>query len=200
MAHAASVFGALVEMMILPDHKAVFVSTPRSGTHTMYKLLAEQYGGQRYGDFHAVCKPSHCAGWLVFTTCRNPFTRAVSIWWWGTRQTRESNRDRIIRGAGGDGFEAFCKWLISPMFRPWYATQPQVHWHNRFRPSLVLRLENLAEDLQKLPFYTGGEIPHECRSEHPGAAQVMTPAAEEMILKWADDDFKRFGYGKSYLP
>ena len=178
-------------MMILRPHEAVIVSTPRAGTHTMY-AVAGRHGGQRFGEFHETAVPSEAAGWRRITTCRNPYTRALSIWEWATviRQRRQETVASIV----GADFTACTRWLLTRQSRRWYAAWPQVAWHARFGPHDVLRLERLAEGLALLPWYDGGPVPRECRGKHPPLSAVLTDDARLNILAWAEADFAAYGY------
>ena len=73
-------------MIISEKNNYVFVSTPKTGSHTMFKILQEQYDGVRYGpsngyNFHEWVTPVQYKNYFHFSTVRNPYTRFVALWW-----------------------------------------------------------------------------------------------------------------------
>jgi len=83
-------------MILLPDDHAVYISHPRCGSHTMFAVLKKYYGGLFFtGDgYHSRILPESVAGWYVFSTCRNPYSLAVSIWRATTSTGSDFQRER----------------------------------------------------------------------------------------------------------
>ncbi|MCY4014505.1 MAG: sulfotransferase family 2 domain-containing protein [Gammaproteobacteria bacterium] len=66
-------------MIISPSHKFVYIGIPRTASKSMNEWLMRHYGGIWYGghhDYHGI--PEDARSFLVFTTVRNPYDRAVS--------------------------------------------------------------------------------------------------------------------------
>lgn len=173
-----------------------YVSTMKCATNTLYKLLVEQYQGQRVGDFH--CRDLRHAppGSFLFSVCRNPYLRAVSIWW--STCMRGHDRYGLRRACGnGDDFETFITWVASLPQRP-PIVQNQAEWQAGIPFDRVLRLESLREEFESLPFVQGTvqgfpEL-NTTLNNRLHARHYLTPAAVEAVRRWAAVDFERFGY------
>lgn len=192
-------------MILLPDHHAVFISTPKVATHSMYQYLIEHYGGHHKGGltqtpYHPRVIPAEARNWMRFTNVRNPFTRAVSTWYSFSRKNK--NRDEIVATWGGNTFLHFCKWLLArdPNVLPYGAFETQTAWHEqnaRTADLHFLRLEHLTEDFAQLPFAgTPPPIPYkhvrqheygEWRDQYNGETKLL-------IAEFAEDDFSQYGY------
>lgn len=191
--------------MPLPDHAAIFVSTAKAGTNTMYAVLSKHYGGRLSGGFHATQLPARAS--CVFTTCRNPYTRALSGWSSLTQRPGSKGKsgqlvyESIKRRQNPDDFDLFCEaladgWIASPI------AEPQHRWHDKFHPDTVLHLENLADEFRALPFSTGAPeawpVQNDSRAHY--TLDRLTPRAIDAIRRWAGPDFERFGYDPDDIP
>lgn len=183
-------------MVISRSLNYTFITTPKCGTNTLFSILIERYEGVRVGDFH--CRDLHYAppGSFIFTICRNPFTRAVSIWW--STCMRGHDRYGLRRACGnGDDFETFITWVAGLESRP-ITIQNQTEWQRDIRFDRILRLESLKSEFESLPFVHGPienfpELNTTVYNRMP-ARHYLTPPAVEAIKKWARPDFERFGY------
>jgi len=196
-------------MMIGPD--IVFVSTPKAGTTTMYQYLRKHWQAERYGAFHETRVPADVRDRPVVTTCRDPYTRAVSMWW------HTCHRGKRGGLAQYDNMELATFLRLLPALQLKWCIE-QVEWHDRFRPTHVLRLEHLQEDFDALPFVLFGAPPivPRNRSEYLGDTHdidyeswtdvlppplakrprrdYMTDEAAALVREHFAEDFERYGY------
>lgn len=182
-------------MIVDIDRKWVFVSTPKCATNTMYAVLP-QYNGQRVGGFHQRDK-----GILVntfsFTICRNPYDRAVSIWW-STCHPHEkeykSKRDYRAYLKDPTNFEEFILWFISHK-GPFIS---QTGWLKGLNINRYLRMEDLKKEFLTLPFINKPPkewpIENQTRNIRKHYSEYMTPKAIAAVQKWAVGDFEKLGY------
>ena len=187
-------------MILMPTQRAVFVSTPKCATNTMFYLLQEYYGGERRAPhFHNRDVPPECRDWFIFSIVRNPYSRAVSIWW---RTVMDQTAKRIFAHApGGEDLATFIRWLAT---KPLEASHrrlcfSQTEWLEPVKPTRVLRLEHLRRELQSLPFWDEGvstvKLPRRNMCHGRGDWQrYMTPEAIAAVEDWAGADFDTFGY------
>lgn len=186
----------------MPEHKAIFVSVPKCGTRTMYtKVLPQHYGGQRFGGHHETRVPDHARDWFTFTIVRDPYQRAVSLWWSTTQRAKEKTRDRYgfrKNVPEPDSLESFMRYLVEHKPCVMSLGPNQVQHLQGVRLDRVLRLENLDEDFKRLPFYSGRPNPlpvvNETVSERQHWATYMTGDVVQLIEEWAFEDFLRFEY------
>lgn len=184
-------------MVILPEHKAVFVSTPKCATNTMYRVLTgPPFNGIRQGPhFHNRDVPTECRDWFTFSIVRDPYSRAVSIWW---RTIHDTTARRIFRDSAPHDLAGFVRWLTA---RPLEAKSrrlcdSQSEWLRPVRLDRTLALEGLFLGLLTLPFWRAGvDVPHsnQCKGR-PDWVQYMTDDAVAAINEWANEDFYTFGY------
>ncbi len=187
-------------MIIGPDY--VFISVPKAGTHTMYWILKKHFGGkQRKGAYHQKNVPKASRKKFLFTTVRNPYARAVSAWISLTKTPRY--KKAWIRVAGGPDFESFLR-LISTK-RPKsrvsgaIAPIPMHEWIGGIKFDKILKLENLAEEMQTLPFVKDQEfrVPNLLRrTKKDEYEKFLNKKTIPLINTWAKSDFKDYGYKK----
>ena len=83
-------------MIISPSHRFVYVGIPRTASKSMNEWLMRHHGGIWYGGHHDYRPiPDGARSFLVFTTVRNPYDRAVSGYFgrhWGDRPRRADDR------------------------------------------------------------------------------------------------------------
>lgn len=199
-------------MIVSDEHKFVYVSTPKSGTHTMFRYLEEEWEGVRQdGAFHRLQVPPECREYFVFTTVRNPFPRAVSCWW--HLLFRDPYRTLWRPRIGTFDFVEFCRFLVAgeiPSVRGDVVCMSQHEWLLRVRPAAVLHLETLEAEFLRLPFVTAAgveavNIPRRRSnderaeiSDYGNWREIMTDPAADLIRQWACGDFEQFGYSRDW--
>lgn len=68
-------------MRIHKGREVTFVSIPKCATHSFYAVLSEKNGWQHVGGWHNAEVPDYARKFRVYMPLRNPYDRAVSIWW-----------------------------------------------------------------------------------------------------------------------
>jgi len=185
-------------MMISEQYRAVFLSMPKAGTHSMYYFLNEAYKFVRYAKrgptvdlsanpYHWYVIPDEFKAFMRFTTCRNPFARAVGAWW----TTRGGEM-----GAPAE-FKDHVRWAITA--RPGYgAFQKQSYYLDLCEPGYILRCESLDADFAVLPFCNGAtpEIPrvHSFAHERQPWPLYYDHATADVVREYYAEDFERLGY------
>lgn len=202
-------------MRVSTKYRFVFISTPKAGTHTIYQILKQHYPeGLKEGGFHSVKVPAAYRSFPRWTVVRNPFSRAVSLWW-STCRCHPEDRYRARRGCGAaDDFPRFVQWMLSlehrtriqqPLF------QSQADWLDPVQPIQALHLEQLEEELREQPWWKPAIVLPQLNTtdekvadqEREEGSSIHRPPWEEMcadeavredIIKWAGRDFDLFGY------
>ncbi len=191
--------------MILLKGKWLFVSTMKCATNTLYKALQEQVEGAEWfsegkSQFHGL--PTKRRAPIHWTTCRNPYDRAVSIW--HSTCVRESNRHRYqaaphIVDMGGDPlcFADFVEHILlaRPQLHNKYLWLNQSCWQDRFLHDLVLPVESLTSSIEE-ELGIKLDLPYENVSEGREVWQeyYKDEGLRRIVRWWAGDDFKRYGY------
>ena len=193
-------------MVISKSLKYAFVSTMKCGTNSMYEFLVKEHKGSRHGDFHCRDKSFFTPEWFTFTTVRDPYSRAVSIWWSTCKRHKMIMTDRYkfrrkckYNNLDPNKFVDFMKWVVSvPVNKRQGLIQTQSQWHKDLDYDKVLKIENLASDFNELPFVKTktmimprinstfkDRLPHD---------DYLDKEVKKLIVEWAKDDFDRFDY------
>ena len=193
----------------------VFVSTPKACTHTIYKILKKYYSdGLLEAGFHNNRIVDGYQEYFRWTVVRNPFSRAISIWWSACRLAHLDQYKFRARSDAQYDFPKFVKWMANvsqnerdkePLLRN------QSDWLEPVQPINFVHMEMLEQELEHLPFWKKG-IEINClnttdekittQSELEGI-NIDRPSLMEFykdqetidsIVKWAQPDFEQFGY------
>jgi len=203
-------------MIILPKHKAVYISHQRCGSHTMFDVLCAKYDGYHCMDdgYHGRVVPVEYRDWFWFSTCRNPYSLAVSIW-----RATAANLDDLAYSeqwcfaalARDRSFTEFTKVLIRLdwSWKPTWQLDPtgismsQTEWFEPVHENLkaVLQIESLSNAVTHLPFWQEGvEVGHAKNRTDEGQPAWQTyyedPEAVANVQRWAGQDFEIFGYDR----
>jgi hypothetical protein len=174
----------------------------------MYDVLPS-YGGVRVGGFHDRRVPKHAAGWMKLGIVRDPYDRALSIWW--ATQFSKGNKDiiaSVTRTQGEYNFKAFCLWMSGKFTRGrhgihgarWGLFRPMHEWYKKVRITHWLHTESLEAEFNALPFVEAPvKLPYvntsaEKKKGRPTLEDAMTPDIQAIIEEWAGEDFETFGY------
>jgi len=200
------------------EHRFVFISMTKVCTHTIYAIMDKHFP-YRAIAFHGNEIPPEIQDFYRWTCCRNPYTRAVSLWWSACRLHPPDIYGFRAGCGASDDFEQFIEWLshtTADERRPVPLWQNQSEWIAPCDPiHTVVHVENLEEELKKLYFWNPIiEVPHLNTTQDKIVAQsveegrqihrhhwreLYTPKAKEAVLRWAGCDFDRFGYDREDL-
>lgn len=193
-------------MIISTKHKYVFISTPKTGTHTMFNLLINQFDGQRVvtNGFHSTKIPNeiNIDEYTIFTTVRNPYDRFVALWY-SILYVREDYIQSWSQYLSDKSLESFAIFINNQDFiqnkskvRLAQLVIPQYKWVS-FMPkkTIILHLENLNQEFHELSFVNKKcSIPHNLKREHESWDRLKNSKVTDLINKWAEYDFQLFGY------
>ena len=194
-------------------HKFVYISTPKVATFTIGEILKTHYSrGLEDCGLHINQIPTSCAEYFRWTICRNPYTRAVSLWWSGCRLHPPDIYGFRKGCSATDNFAQFIDWLSRTKLEDRHELmRNQTDWLRPCQPITAIHIESLAESIKMLPFWKQNIIlPHMNTTEEKIIAQssiegtmITRPHwkelykdnnAKESVLRWASEDFITFGY------
>jgi len=192
-------------MIINHDRRWLIITPPKTASTTLRKMFLDQRNSKEACCFsgyqHDATVPAGCHDYAVFATVRNPYERAVSLWWhrmWDMCKEdgigRAGNRRKFPRDILDEyPFSQFVGWITNtetPFF-----SWPCIRWF-RFLPSYsILRVESLSSDLRRVNLMRAGDaVPHENRTNHGPARSYYTADVQDAIWRLFRDDFQAFDY------
>lgn len=196
-------------MIISEKHKYVFISTPKCGTHTMFKLLTTYFDGKRIktNGFHSTIIPKHINvdEYTIFTTVRNPYDRLVALWH-SILYVRDDYINSWSRYVPDKSLESFSKLLANNQgnvnkikARMSELVTPQYLWvKNMPATTIYLHIENINEEFNRLNLASNIQynIPHELKRSHVLWSDVKNDNLVRLANMWAGNDFDVFNYQK----
>jgi len=203
-------------MIIMNRHRMVFVGTPKAACNAMYVWLERNLGGLRE-SFHRRDVPEEAQDYWRWTVVRNPYSRAVSMWWTVTGQggAKEYPATESLRREEGDtSLPAFLRWVLRRAEGGYVAEGlpdgwlgPQAFWLQPAEPlDVFLRLERLEMEMamvfmrfgtwQNSPTIPPIERLNETQMQYGPWENHMTGEVVELVDAWAAEDFERFGYAR----
>ncbi len=178
-------------MIIGPDY--VFISTPKCATHTMYDVLQKDFGGKRLKPYHRREVPDEHKDKFRFTAVRNPYSRAVCMWWIMTNSKFYSEPyHKTVRRKNLINYLNWVRVPSNQVRRMKILTWTQCQWH----PNDIefIKLESLQEDFDALPFVNKKIILPRHLKRTPEVLNVLNAETRALIREWCAEDFRRFDY------
>jgi len=185
-------------MIISHKYKLVFITTPKSGSHTGFKLM-EDYFGAAGGFNHSTKIPAGLKDYSSFTFVRNPYERFCALYHacvtnhykaWVPKSARKTKL-------------SYAKWYASMAKKNCYVrsdlTSSQSYWHKNSRIKNYIQIEKAEEIFDSLYPELNIQMPHELRREHFTWEDVKTDNLIHYINIWAGDDFKLYGYERENI-
>jgi len=191
-------------------NKLIGVSIPKSGSHTMFKLMEESFGAVKHGSFHGVEAPENCIDYSAFAFVRNPYERAVSIYHMlanpgnGSDLMRLINHEYYKQEVKDLEFETFCAWLGNcPEESMVYEASTSQYDHLRDSNITTIHtikiddkpLRELNKFLTNAGLFSIYKLPEENFGNHNYyELSYHTQRCWDLINEWAKKDFKEYKY------
>ena len=192
-------------MIVSHKHRYVFVSTPKAATNSMYSWLKTYWAGEHVpGLFHGREIPPECEGYFTFTCCRNPYSRAVSIW-----NSTIKARHAFRLALGEISLPDFLRWAM----KPGHGRDEALCWNQATwlapvadRLDNIIKLEDLSVGLPlAVSRFRGAVLGTMCGLGRENATMSsereyeshLTPEVIRLVNEWAEPDFDRFQYPRA---
>jgi len=204
-------------MFISPHDKFVFVSTTKCATNSMWELLPKVFPdgyflvngvlkkGSRPRPFHSNVVPKEYRDLFTWSIVRNPYARAVSLWWSTTVDPTKTLKQKYCYvELGTTDFTKFLHFLLTKphMLVGRHLAITQTRWLRDVKLDRTLRLESLERDLITLPFWQPDiKVPVSNPSHaRKSWTHYMNEERAALIREWCDEDFNTFGYSREWRP
>lgn len=181
-------------MIIANDKSWLFISTMKCATMSMYNCLPK-IGGKKIGNGWHNRTDKRLAK-FHFTICRNPYDRAVSIWFSTCMRDKDRYGARsLIKSNGGDytNFKDFARIKLATAEKADYLFTSQSNWHNGLLIDKYLKLENLKTELNSIGISIDVPKLNYSEDRKDDWRYYMDEKTIEILNKWAGNDFS-LGY------
>lgn len=197
-------------MVISHAKQFVFAGPDTHITEALEQILVRKFSGEfcsaEPGEFLSMIP----AGYTAFTTCQNPYFHAVAIWQKTCREPSEKYEFQQICPAA-ESFEAFAEWAClmqtqRHQLRPaeQQILEPQSTLVDQVSRGRMLRVENLLEDFNRLPFAMNHSLNFRLQQLLLQQQQTAMPHLSERAVKavhnWFRQDFEALRYSPRIEP
>jgi len=186
-------------MIVNTKEKYLFSALPRTGGGSIRSMLLCYTGSVKIGYSHQTFIPEKYKNYYRFCIIRNPYQRLLSLWWWccmcdkhpygkgnNLKMTFYAFLDRVNvnKNKRDYGFENVCYW------------ENQYNFISIFKPHLILKLESIEIDLQKLPFGSKHKLSkgHVTQDKRKFWKKYYAKSTLRLANKHSEKDFETYGY------
>lgn len=182
-------------MIISHGYKLIFVTTPKSGSHTGFKLMEDNFGASARFN-HNTHIPSVYKNYTSFTFVRNPYERFCSLY----HACVINDVKHFVPDTARESILNYAKWLALSAKKHIYIRKdlmaPQYVWHRTSTIKHYIQIENPNKFFEWFCPDIIIDIPHELKRKHLTWNDVKTDDLLHYVNLWAGDDFIKYGYNK----
>lgn len=187
-------------MIVHHRRRWVYVGIPKTASTALHGYLPK-LGGKSVGEQHTVDLPPECLGYLVFATSLNPFRRAYALWkMLGRDAAKGAPWSETVPPGSVERFDVFVRTLLlreevtHPVLQ-WTVSR----WLQRVRAGSPVRVEVIPAERLDAGLRRLGVLPSDASVPVVNRTQGSWLEAydrdlEEAVRRWAEEDFRRFGY------
>lgn len=201
-------------MIVSNKNKYLFISIPKTGTHSMYELLQAEFDGVRHGGYHCPTVPDDADDYFKFCTVRNPYAKLASAWSY-ISSPNGKYYSQVENKVGDVNLVSLLKWCIDVgdqivthherSFTIAGVLMPFYVYHGvrlgGVKLDAMIQIEHATKQFNQLPFvtkHTTVPLVHTARI-NPGYTEwhkICTPEVIELVNELYGPDFELTGYDK----
>lgn len=186
-------------MIISHTDEVIFITTPKSGSHSGFKLM-EKYFGVAINFNHNREIPSKYRNYFSFTFVRNPYERFCALY----HACVINDSKAFVPAKAKKSILNYADWMYHMTLHHTYPREDlcaaQHYWHRKSRINKYIQIENAEEELKELfPDMQYLKIPHELKREHPTWKDVRTDELTYLVSEWAGKDFELYEYERENI-
>lgn len=175
--------------LISHQHKAICFFPEKTGTTTVAEILSRNFDFKPYKNRHSTSIPENCSEYFLFGTVRNPYEREISRYAFyrtGQQAHLPKHFSNIVKNLS---FEDWIKTIDNSI--------SLTNYYKNIKLNYFIKLENLKEDFEKLPFYK--KLPDSIwklrRNNRKDKEQIIfIEESKKIFFEKFVDDFINFNY------
>jgi hypothetical protein len=177
-------------MFVCNSPKFIFVSVTKSGSSSIIDVLKSNFTGQALPRRPII--PKQYNKHFSFCTVRNPYARMVS-WWWSVCKMPGDRYHHKAELAEANLPPTLLGFLTLWKMKGDYSQSRYIEVNNGI--SQILKLENIEEDFNTLPFMKKHvTIPTVNSKKHPPWTELLDEESGKTINQHYKKDFENFKY------
>jgi hypothetical protein len=183
-------------VIISEKYKLVFITTPKSGSHTGFRLMETYFEPKPTSFNHSIVVPEKYKNYGKFTLVRNPYERFCALF----HACVINDKKKFVPGNARQNILEYAKWMAKCSYHKNYIrkdlTAPQYQWHENSKDLLYIKIEQAQEIFNTAYPELNIRMPHELKRDHPTWKDWCTNELTHYVNLWANKDFDLYGYDK----
>ena len=177
-------------MIVSDKYKLVFITTPKSGSHTGFKLMEKYFEATPTRFNHSRVIPKQYRDYYSFTFVRNPYDRFCALY----HACIVNDRKPWIPGKVHSVVQ-YAEWLLKNENKIREdLTSSQWYWHRYSKIKDYIQIEKAEDIFQTRYPLLDIQLPHELKREHIQWNDIKTTHLNDLVIAWAEKDFGLYGY------
>lgn len=205
-------------MLVSIEYEFVYVAPPKTGTRTLYSIFESNLNAKRLSSQdHELDIPDEYSGFVSAISCRDPYSRFISSYFFSLVDTNASDgysneierakwkRELDKRNLTLDykGYMTLVDEIVTNNScrditdSDTFALTPQSYYIKNNNIDYILKLENIEETLNELPFSLTFDPLYKKNKQNykrDEAYSQLPTSVIEQINKLYKEDFDNFGY------
>jgi hypothetical protein len=181
--------------LISHEHKSICFLPEKTGSTTIAEILTKNFNFYKYKKRHSTEYPSDLSNYFLFGSVRNPFQREISRYLFYKNESLGTKKKWA--NIAKDPNSSFEDWIVLIN-----NSISLTNYYKNIKLNFFIKLENLKEDFEKLPFYK--KLPDSIwnlkRNNKKYKKNIFfTDFSKNIFLNKFKDDFLNFNYDQSYI-
>jgi hypothetical protein len=181
-------------VIISNKYKLIFISTPKSGSHTGFKLMQDYFEAENTSFNHNTVIPNNIRNYHSFTFVRNPYDRFCALY----HACVINHFKPFVPKSAKTSPLTYAKWYAKLTKAGRYPRvdlcAAQWVWHKKSRVKEYIHIEEAQEVFNNKYSEKNIIMPHELKRNHIIWNEIKTDELIYYVNLWAGKDFQLYGY------
>lgn len=171
----------------------MFISTPKSGSHTGFRLMEDYFKADKTSFNHNKVVPTMCKNYFKFSFVRDPYERFCALYHACVINDRKPFIPKKVQT-----IVQYAKWMANIKLNNSYPRidlcAPQYVWHLKTNVDKFIKIEEAEKVFNELYPELNIKMPHELKRKHLIWEDVKNKELQLYVDIWAQIDSILYGY------